>query len=324
MKFKPDNFVLAIIAVILLAWLFPQWGSKTSPVPLDTIGSIGISFIFFFYGLKLSPEKLKAGLKNWKLHLLVQLSTFVLFPFIILLFYPLANTPNAQIVWLSFFFLAALPSTVSSSVVMVAMAKGNLPAAIFNASISGLIGIAITPLWMGLFLTAETAGFDLGSIYLKLLTEILIPVLAGLALQKYIGRFAMHYQKQLSTFDKSVILLIIYKSFAESFEQHVFSNVKLITLLLITVAVVMLFYFVYFLIGLICGKLNFNREDTITAQFCGTKKSLVHGTVFSKILFPAGFPMGIVLLPLMLFHALQIFFISIIATKLAKQQHLNS
>ena len=324
MKFKPDNFVLAIIAVILLAWLFPQWGSKSSPVPLDTIGSMGISLIFFFYGLKLSPEKLKAGLKNWKLHLLVQMSTFVLFPFIILLFYPLANTNTVQMVWLAFFLLAALPSTVSSAVVMVAMAKGNLPAAIFNASISGLIGIAITPLWMGLFLTAETAGFDLGSIYLKLLTEILLPALAGIALQKYIGRFAMHYQKQLSTFDKSVILLIIYKSFAESFEQHVFSNVKLITLLLITVAVVMLFYFVYFLIGFICGKLNFNREDTITAQFCGTKKSLVHGTVFSKILFPAGFPMGIVLLPLMLFHALQIFFISIIATKLAKQQHLNS
>jgi len=319
MKFKPDNFVLAIIAVILLAWLFPQWGSKNSPVPLDTIGSIGISLIFFFYGLKLSPEKMKAGLKNWKLHLLVQLSTFVLFPIIILLFYPLANTTNAQIIWLSFFFLAALPSTVSSSVVMVALAKGNLPSAIFNASISGLIGIAITPLWMGLFLTAETASFDLGSIYLKLLTEILIPVLAGLALQKYIGRYAMQYQKQLSTFDKSVILLIIYKSFAVSFEEHVFSNVKLVSLLLITVAVVVLFYAVYYLIGFICSKLHFNREDAITAQFCGTKKSLVHGTVFSKILFPAGFPMGMVLLPLMLFHALQIFFISILATKLGKQ-----
>lgn len=324
MKFKPDNFVLAIVAVILLAWLFPQWGSKNSPVPLDTIGSIGISLIFFFYGLKLSPSKLKAGLQNWKLHLVVQLSSFVLFPLLILLFYPLATTANAQIIWLSFFFLAALPSTVSSSVVMVAMAKGNLPAAIFNASISGLIGIAITPLWMGLFLSTETAGFDLSGIYLKLITEILIPVLAGLALQKYIGSFAMHYQKQLSTFDKSVILLIIYKSFAESFEEHVFSNVKLITLLLITLAVVMLFYFVYFLTGFICGKLHFNREDAITAQFCGTKKSLVHGTVFSKILFPPGYPMGIVLLPLMLFHAFQIFFISIIATKLAKHQYSDN
>lgn len=319
MKFKPDNFVLAIIAVILLAWLFPQWGSKSSPVPLDTIGSIGISLIFFFYGLKLSPAKLKAGLKNWKLHLLVQLSTFVLFPLLILLFYPLATTANAQIIWLSFFFLAALPSTVSSSVVMVSMAKGNLPAAIFNASISGLIGIAITPLWMGLFLSTETAGFDLSSIYLKLLTEILIPVLAGLALQKYLGHFATHYQKQLSTFDKSVILLIIYKSFAESFEEHVFSNVKLVSLVLLTLAVIVLFYVVYYFIGFLCSRLHFNREDSITAQFCGTKKSLVHGTVFSKILFPAGFPMGMVLLPLMLFHALQIFFISIIAAKLGKQ-----
>src|SRR5690606_1305425 len=148
--------------------------------------------------------------------LLVQASSFILFPIIVIAVYPLIKTESNYTIWLGFMFLAALPSTVSSSVVMVSMAKGNIPAAIFNASISGLIGIVITPLWMGLFLQQTTTDFDLGSIYLKLITEILVPVIIGIALQRYLGNYVRKYTRQLALFDKSIILLIIYKSFAES------------------------------------------------------------------------------------------------------------
>ena len=319
MKPKIDGFVLAIIAIVIIAYLFPFWGSKESPVPLNLIGSIGVSLIFFFYGLKLSPEKIKTGLKNWKLHVLVQASSFILFPIIVIAIYPFINTESNKTIWLGFMFLAALPSTVSSSVVMVSMAKGNIPAAIFNASISGLIGIVVTPLWMGLFLQKTTTNFDLGSIYLKLITEILLPVIIGIVLQRYLGSYVRKHSKKLTFFDKSVILLIIYKSFAESFEENVFSSVNIKDLLLILLAVIILFFVVFFIIKQIATLLNFNFEDRITAQFCGTKKSLVHGTVFSKILFNNMVSVGIILLPLMLFHFIQIFIISIIASKLEKR-----
>jgi sodium/bile acid cotransporter 7 len=197
--------------------------------------------------------------------------------------------------------------------------RGNVPAAIFNASISGLIGIVITPLWMGLFLQHTSADFNLGSVYVKLLTEILAPVTIGIILQRYWGKFARKYIRYLTVFDKSVILLIIYKSFAESFESNVFRSVDIKDLLLIMVAVVALFYTVYFLTGRFAKALGFSIEDRITAQFCGTKKSLVHGTVFSKILFQHSAGAGIILLPLMLFHALQIFIVSIFAAKLARR-----
>ena len=317
MRFRVDGFVLAILGVITIAYFLPQWGSSKSPIPIDLIGSIGVSMIFFFYGLKLSPEKIKSGLKNWKLHLLVQSSTFLLFPLIVLVFYPFIKSERSELLWLSFLFLAALPSTVSSSVVMVSIAKGNLPAAIFNASISGLIGILITPIWMGLFLAHATSDFQFGAIYLKLITEILLPVILGLLLQRVVGRYVQKYSTYLTLFDKSIILLIIYKSFAESFESKVFSSVGVWDVLIMSMATVALFYLVYFINGLLTKWLNFNTEDRITAQFCGTKKSLVHGTVFSKILFPASIPVGVILLPLMLFHAMQIFIISIIATKWA-------
>ena len=317
---KIDKFVLAIIGSILLAWFFPEWGSPESGIPLDLIASIGISLIFFFYGLKLSSQEIKIGLRNWKLHILVQTTTFLVFPLIVLFFYPFIKTENGQTLWLAFLFLAALPSTVSSSVVMVSIAKGNIPAAIFNASISGLIGIVVTPLWMGLFLKQTTIDFNLGEIYFKLITEILLPVVIGIFLQRYWGRFARKYSRYLTLFDKSVILLIIFKSFSHSFENQVFSAVDILDLFLIVTAVVALFFLIYFLTLSISRLLKFTIEDQITAQFCGTKKSLVHGTVFAKILFQQSATTGIMLLPIMIFHPIQILIISFVATKLGKRK----
>jgi sodium/bile acid cotransporter 7 len=323
MKFKIDKFVLSIALVVLLAYLFPEFGGNSSPLPLGVIGSIGISFIFFFYGLKLSPEKTKSGLKNWKLHLFVQVCTFLVFPIIVLCFYPFLHTEYETNIWVSFLFLASLPSTVSSSVVMVSIAKGNIPAAIFNASISGLIGIIITPLWLGLFLNNTATNYDLGAIYSKLVFEVLAPVILGLLLHRFWGEFAQKHNNYLTLFDKSVILLIIYKSFATSFEENVFGGIDTLDFVVIAIAVISLFYLVYFLTGFFSDRLGFNTEDKITAQFCGTKKSLVHGTVFAKILFQGSSSMGIILLPIMLFHSFQIFIISFIATRLANRKELS-
>src|SRR5699024_12252713 len=131
-KLKVDSFVIAIIVSILIAYFFPQLALKASPVPMDAISSIGISLIFFFYGLNLSTQAIRDGLNNWRLHIVVQSSTFLIFPLIVLLFYPFFKDTSHETLWLAFLFMAALPSTVSSSVVMVSMANGNLPAAIFK------------------------------------------------------------------------------------------------------------------------------------------------------------------------------------------------
>lgn len=315
MKMKIDGFVLSIIAVIGIAYIFPQWGIPESKIPIDTISSIGISLIFFFYGLKLSPTKLKEGIKNWKLHLLIQASTFLIFPLLVLLFYPLIKNETQETIWLAFFFLAALPSTVSSSVVMVSIAKGNIPAAIFNASISGIIGVVLTPLWMGLFVQQTGTDFSITDIYVKLIVQIILPVVFGILLQRFLGVFALKHSKLLTRFDKSVILLIIYKSFASSFADNLFSTVSILDLLMLIVSVFLLFGVLFFLTGFLAKKMQFNTEDQITAQFCGTKKSLVHGTVFSKIIFGNMASIGIILLPIMLYHAIQLLIISIVASK---------
>ncbi len=320
-KIKIDKFVLAIVVVIGIAYFFPKWGTPESTIPLDTISAIGVLLIFFFYGLKLSPSKLKEGIKNWKLHLLIQATTFLIFPLLVLAFKPLIQNQEQEIIWLAFFFLAALPSTVSSSVVMVSIAKGNIPVAIFNASISGIIGVVLTPLWMGLFVQNAQTDFNFTDIYVKLFVQIILPVLLGVLLQRFLGAFAQKYSKQLTLFDKSIILLIIYKSFANSFNDNIFSTVSILDLLLLFISVLALFGILFFLTGFLARKMKFNIEDQITAQFCGTKKSLVHGTVFSKIIFGNIAAIGLILLPIMLFHTVQLLAISIVASKMAKNNH---
>ena len=320
-RFGLDTFILLLISMILLAYLLPQGGTGRGTWSLSSLAGYGISLIFFFYGLKLNFVKLKAGLRNWKLHAVVHISTFILFPLIILSCKGLFQYTNTYPLWLGAFFLASLPSTVSSSVVMVSIAEGNIPAAIFNASISSIIGVFITPLWMSLVNTGANENADMSGIITKLVLQVLVPVVLGILLNKKWGWFAEKYKKELKYFDQTIILTIVYTAFCESFAQHMFSNIGFVELIMLGICMVSLFFLAYFIISLISRLLSFNREDTITASFCGSKKSLVHGTVMSKVLFANSTMTGILLLPLMLYHALQLIIISMIAQKLAKDKH---
>lgn len=302
--------------MILLAYWVP---GIEKVIPLDKVSTFGISGIFFFYGLKLSPGKMKEGLSNWKLHFLVQGSTFILFPVLVLIILPFIQHEEQFSLWLGVFFLAALPSTVSSSVVMVSIAKGNIPGAIFNASISGLIGILVTPIWMGIFLESRLGSFDLGQTFIELIIKILLPVILGIFMHRFWGDFANRHKKYLTIFDKTVILIIVYKSFSGSFSSGIFNNISTLELSVVGFGVIALFFIVYFIILFISRKLSFNREDEITTLFCGSKKSLVHGTVFSNVLFAGMSSAGIFLVPIMIYHAFQLFIVSIIAQKYRRE-----
>jgi len=318
-KYLPDGFITGIILMILLAWLVPGIGGEGSTIELKTLIRYGISLLFFFYGLRLSPEKMKNGLGNWRLHLLIQSLTFIVFPLVVLAFYPLLKGTENEMLWLAVFFLAALPSTVSSSVVMVSIAEGNITSAIFNASISGVIGILITPLWMGIFLEKQSDAFVFGEVIGDLVVQILIPVCMGLLLHRFWGKWASRHKRYLSLFDKSVILAIVYRSFSDSFLNGIFHSIKLHELLLLGASVILLFFFIFEGTKAVTRLMNFNREDRITVLFAGSKKSLIHGSVMVSVLF-AGTTIGsLFLVPVMIYHAFQLFYISIVARQYGRQ-----
>lgn len=314
-----DWFLLGLAGAVVLAYLLPGVGSKASPVPWKLITTGGVALIFFFYGLRLSLEKLRAGMRNWRLHAVVQLVTFVAFPLLALAARPLFGSDKGQLLWQSIFFLCTLPSTVSTSVVMVSIARGNLPAAIFNASISSLIGIVLTPLWTSLILQTGTGSGHLWGLAIDLLWQVVLPVVAGVLLNSRFGSFAEAHRQALRTFDQVIILLIVFTSFCESYAQGVFRGYRTTDILLLGAGMVALYFLIFGLVWALSRVLGFSREDRIVALFCGSKKSLVHGSVMASLLFPATAATGVLLLPLMLYHALQIVLASIMAQRMGQQ-----
>jgi len=315
----PDPFILFLFVAILIAYIYPDislWSYKN--FTLNTLIDIGVILVFFFYGLKLNWRNVFKDLSNWKMHLLIQSITFIFFPLLVLIFYPfIKNYPVYFSLYVAIFYLATLPSTVSSSVVMVSIAKGNIPSAIFNASISGLIGIALTPLWMSLFLSKGNGEFDLFATFLDLILKIILPVFVGALLQPYLGFFYNKYKKQFSNLDKLTIVLIVYNSFSHTFLDGLFTKLGLLPLLVVSLIVIGLFFIFFNLSKWIAQKMNFNREDDITIQFCATKKSLVHGSVIAAVIFTGD--IGIYLIPIMLYHTFQLIYVSYIANQYAKE-----
>jgi sodium/bile acid cotransporter 7 len=313
-------FFFLMIGAIFLAWLYPPLGIEESPLHLPAIAGYGVSVIFFFYGAKLSPESLLSGLSKWRLHLMVQLSTFVLFPLVITALRLIFKDYFSSNIGLGIFYLAALPSTVSSSIVMVSIARGNIAAAIFNASISSILGIFITPLLMSTVLGKSQAGFDIGHTILVLCLQVLLPVIIGLFLHHKLGGWVARYKKTLGYFDQMIILLIVYTSFCESFSSHMFDSFSVSEIVILGAMMLTLFLVVFTLMNQLSVWMKFKREDRIAVIFCGSKKSLVQGAVMGKVLFPDQAVLGVVLLPLMLYHALQLMVGSTIAKSMGKEE----
>ncbi|MFD2934019.1 bile acid:sodium symporter family protein [Spirosoma flavum] len=314
-----DWFIIALLSMIGLAKLWPGPGIQEGPLSLSSLANVGVSLIFFFYGLRLNFDQLKAGLRNYRLHLVIHLTTFVVFPAVLLAVRSLLMTPDTELLWLGIFYVAALPSTVSSSVVMVSIAGGNIPAAIFNASISSLIGVFITPLWMSFLLSSTNGQYDLSSVIGKLTLQVIVPVVLGLLLNRRLGWFAERHKAKLRYFDQVTILMIVYTAFCESFSLNLFAKYSVSDLIKLAALLLSLFFLIFGFITLLSRLFNFSREDRITALFCGSKKSLIQGSVMANVLFPATIA-GVVLLPIMIYHALQLIVASIIAQGMAHRQ----
>lgn len=313
-----NGFLLGLFAAIFFAWLFPFAGSSQSPVPWKPIINVGIGLVFFFYGVKLNPAELKSGLSNWKLHVLIQVATFLLFPLLVMLILPYMTWIDKDFK-IGITYLSVLPSTVSASVVMVSIAGGNIPGAIFNASISSLLGVVITPAWMGILAESADIQMDYLPTLGELSVKVLLPVVLGIMLHNWLHPKISKHISRLKYVDQTVIMIIVFTTFAQSFSQEVFSPYKISLLVEVGATMLGLFFVVWGIIELVCRILGFSWKDKVTALFCGSKKSLVQGVVIGKVIFPDPALFGIVLLPVMLYHIQQLIAGSIIASSMERK-----
>lgn len=313
-----NGFLLGIFAAVFFGWLLPEVGSNSSVIPWKPIINIGIALVFFFYGVKLNPEQLKKGLKNWRLHVLIQATTFIIFPLVVLVILPLIPWIDSDF-RLGITYLSVLPSTVSASVVMVSIAGGNLPGAIFNASISSLLGVVLTPLWMGFLSDSSSIDMDFLTTFAELSLKVLLPVFLGILSHRLLFPLVASHIAKLKYLDQTVIMIIVFNTFAQSFMQEVFSPYSYTLLLEVGATMLALFFLVWGVVELLTILLNFKWEDRVTALFCGSKKSLVQGVVIGKIIFPDPAIFALVLLPVMLYHIQQLIAGSVIASSFARK-----
>lgn len=303
---RMDWFSPALLLMILLAKIFPGPGLVEGFFSLQSFANFGIAFIFFLYGLRLSFDQLKGSVSNWRLHLVIQSTTFIIFPLFVLLFRGFFEGSQYYTLWLGVFYLAALPSTVSSAVVMISLARGNVSGGIFNATVSSLAGILITPLWMGVFLSSDGMGIEMGPVFARLGYQIFLPLVAGVSLHRWIGAFAIKHSYVTRYFDQSVILAVVYTSFCISFHDKIFSGYTSGIILLLIVFLFLLFIVINGAILGMSGFLKLPKPDLITGLFCGSTKSLMHGSVMAGVLFMGMPDSGIFLLPVLLYHAMQL------------------
>ena len=307
-----DPYILLLLGTVGLAALFPARGTASDVA--SGASTAAIAFLFFLYGARLSTREALDGLKHWRLHATVLACTFLLFPLLGLAargFVPvLLNEPLYQ----GLLFLTLVPSTIQSSIAFTSMARGNVPAAICAGSFSSLVGIVVTPLLAAAVL-GSGAGFSTDSL-VEIVLQLLVPFAAGQLLRRWIGSFVTRHKKALGLVDRGSILLVVYTAFSEGMVQGIWHQVSPLRLggLLAVEAVLLAVMLALTWYG--AKALRFDRADRIAIQFAGSKKSLAAGLPMASVLF--GAHASLVVLPLMLFHQMQLMVCAVIAKRRAR------
>lgn len=311
-----EPLVLALAGTVLLASVLPSRGAFV-PV-MDGIADASIALLFFLHGAKLSREAIRGGARNWKVHIAALITTFLLFPLLGLGFtaLPLGLGPLAA----GLLFLTLLPSTVQSSIAFTSVARGNVAAAVCSASFSNLLGVFVTPLLVAL-LMSDMAGQGGGISWATLqsiVMQLLVPFFAGHLLRPVIGGFVARHKSILSYVDRGSILLVIYNSFGAAVREGLWYRIPPTALLLVALLCCLLLALVLLATRAMGRVLGLPQEDLVVLQFCGSKKSLASGVPMAGVLFPAA-QVGLVILPLMVFHQIQLIVCAFLARRYASE-----
>lgn len=299
LKWRPDPLIVLIIVALVLGLVLPARGEFAHGFDIAT--KIAIAFLFFLYGARLSPREAIDGVKHWRLHLTIMGITFVLFPIIGLLMKPTEWFLGTGL-YMGILFMCLVPSTVQSSVNFVSIAKGNVAGAVVAASASNLLGIFLTPLLVMLLMTRDGELHVDTSVFLNISLQLLLPFLIGQFTRRWTHKFAA--MKITKNVDRISIAMVVYGAFSQGMVEGIWAAVPVSSIIFLCVFSVVLVWALLKITGFIGKKLGFNRGDRITIMFAGSKKSLATGLPMAAVIF-AG-QAGVIILPLMIFHQIQL------------------
>jgi solute carrier family 10 (sodium/bile acid cotransporter), member 7 len=301
-RLRPDMFVMALAGTVVVATLLPCQG--TSARIFHALGLFAIASLFFLQGARLSRESILAGMTNWKLHAAIAGTTFALFP--VLGTALIALMPHAldRTLVLGVLFLCALPSTVQSSIALTSIARGNVAGAVCAATASSLMGMMFTPLLFGFMSHVRGGGIDMSGMW-QVFAELLLPFAAGHLLRPWIGPWAARNKALLAVTDRGSILLVVYTAFSAAVVHGIWHQVPPVMLGTLAAIVAALLAIGLLITSAGARAWGFAHADEVALVFCGSQKSLVAGIPIASVLF-AGPTLGVVVLPIMIYHPLQL------------------
>ncbi len=307
-----DPYIAGILGMVALASALPAQGPGMTVA--NGASTAMIASMFFLQGARLAPRAALAGARHWRLHAAVLGSTFLLFPALGLTARAVAPGLLTPALWAGVLMLCVLPSTVQSSIAFTSIARGNVAAALCAATASNLFGILLTPLLAGLLLSAH-GGFSARGVG-DIVLQLLLPFLMGQLARPWIGGWVGCHKRLTSLVDRGSILLVVYVAFSEGVTQGIWHQLdagRFAALLLLDATLLAAVLLATAGIGRMLG---LDRADRITVVFCGSKKSLASGLPMASVLF-AGQSLGLIVLPLMLFHQIQLMVCAALARRYA-------
>lgn len=312
-RLLPDRFILWLLAAVLLAAVAPVAGRVAAGI--DALTLAAIFALFFLHGVRLPREALIGGVADWRLHLAILAFTFAAFPIVGLGLAVALPGLLAPELWTGLLFLCALPSTVQSSIAYTSIARGNVAGAVAAAAFSNLVGVFLTPLLAAAMLETQGARASPDGM-LRIFALLFLPFLLGHALRPRLAGAVAARPTLTGIVDKGTILLAVYGAFSAATVAGIWSRVPAAQLAVLGALLVALLAAI--LAAAWAAGRAFAYESRAAILFCGSVKSLASGAPMARILFP-GAAAGMVLVPVMLFHILQLIISAWIAGALARR-----
>jgi len=299
----PDAFVLTLVALIALASVVPVRGEAARWA--GGLTNAAIALLFFLHGAKLSFSAVLQGLAHWRLHGFVLAVTFIGFPLLGWAAQPLLTAVLGPELARGVLYFCVLPSTVQSAIALTSMARGNVSAAVCAAAVSSLLGVFLTPALVLVLLGSAVQGIDFGQALMRVMGQLLLPFAAGQLVRRWIAGWVGRHRGVLRHVDQSSIYLVIYTAFSQAVVDGLWRQLPLQRLLLLVLVGGVMLALALGLCHWATGRLGFALPDRITVLFGGSQKSLAAGVPIAQVLF-AGGTMGALLLPLMVYHQVQL------------------
>lgn len=313
-RFGFDRYMLLLVLTVVLATVLPARGNGAAALSRVTFWVIAL--LFFLYGARLTTATIVAGLANWRLQLSVLALTFVLFPVLALVLKPLSLPWLPAAVGVGFLYIGCMPSTVQSSIAFTAVSGGNVAGAVCAASISNLVGIVLSPLLFAVLIPQGSGhGIEPSAVW-KIVQQILLPFALGQLCRPVLAGLLARYRRPAMIVDRGSILLIVYAAFSAGVVSGIWQVISAGSLAVLAVLCLILLAAVMGAAVLIARAAGMGHADLMALLYCGSTKSLATGLPMAGILF-AGRDISLIILPLMLFHLLQLGVCAILSQRMA-------